>query len=177
MTWHDIGAERPNDAKTAPVTMCASAGTGVQRRRVTITFRDPEILALPWVKKGRMVKVMIGRGEHDGRLRIVAGAGAKLFSIGQKATQEKQICLRSATLAAALPLRPGEIAPVSCGYDWHNDWIEIDLPKWALPQSAQGAPRLSDLSVPATKAPVKREPSVLDGVPVPISRAAGGPVR
>ena len=177
MSWQDISPES-RGAKRADVSMCVSAGVGAQRRRVTITFRDKEMLAMKWLAHGQSARIMIGRSEHEGRLRIVPGDGATLFSIGVKAAQGDQVCIRSGTLAAALPLRPGAIAAQGVGYDFGDDWIEIDLPGWAKPASPHGAPRLSDLSVPPSP-PRKAEPyrGLLADTPAPISRAAGGPIR
>lgn len=168
MSWRKIEADRRSAAKN-DVTMCVSAGEGVRRRCVTITFRDTDLLALPWFQVGQKVDLLIGDGEHKGRVRIQPGGNAELTRVAGRQVNG-QVSVRSAALVSALPLRPGKISPEVVGYDFGDDWVEIDLPAWACAASPLPAPSVAQLTGKQPSAPFR---GIASREGIGVSRGAG----
>ncbi len=133
MSWMEVApaAGAGYGAALPAVAMAVNAGNGNMRRRVTVVLRVDQLGNMPWLEPAKAVTVALGTGEHAGKLRITPGGKTPL----QRAAKSKNVMfLRSIGLAARLHIPPGAIKPGLVGFDYHDDWIEIDLPKWAVPR-------------------------------------------
>lgn len=134
MSWSEIVlvARKHNGVKLAAITVAASDGVKRVARRIVIALRPEQIDNLPWLTPGGGVKLLLGHGEHAGKLRLEPGGPAKLV----KSTRGATVMIMSPDLATRLRLPPGRLPPEEVGFDFHDTWIEIDLPKWAVPHTA-----------------------------------------
>lgn len=109
-----------------------------------------------WLADGQGVEVLVGHGEHAGRLRIQPGTRLRLMrATGARPGKPGgtgNLCLR-------LPLLPGvpeaKRAGTSCEFDYHDDWIEVELPAWARPKAEATPPS----ATPAPPKPAATQPA------------------
>jgi len=128
VSWIDLAPakkSRSASAKTGASITCSRPGRFSQR--IGIIVRE-----LPtWWKRGQSVRCLLGAAENKGRLRITPGGP---FEIGSATTGQAK---HSSQPRLLIPLFEGVSSPgvpsQPVQYDYHDDWIEIDLPSWAIP--------------------------------------------
>jgi len=163
MTWHALEPARGR-AAAAAVALSSFLGRGRVAAAMTLTLRRGQLDNHAMIAEGARVRVLLGRGEHAGMLRIEPGEGFVLSRPGGKRPALDLVCIR-------LPLPPGVLAakrqPMPCEYDFGADWIEVTLPAWACPTPAP----LISVPAPAAVAAIDQPPKAT-GNATPPARGA-----
>lgn len=114
----------------ADVTMYVRPAKGVRHPRVVITLRGPLCRELPWLRPNAFVAVELGTERDAGRICIRPDGLHKLKACGPRASANGTVYLSIGLLPG---MAAGAQTAVAPEFDYGDDWLQITLPKWALP--------------------------------------------
>ena len=114
--------------KSAVAFSIAAKPKGVRRPRQMFVVVRPTLLpeGLPWWHPGAFVSVAIGGEMNEGVLRITPGGQHKLLYCGKNS---EVAVLR---LPAFGWIKSPHFATADVEFDHHPEWLQIELPDWAL---------------------------------------------
>ena len=178
MTWTEIAAA-PSAGKApgaAVLVSCKPAfGKTSPQDRLTITFR-PELIGPSgaWIAWRAAVRVLLGDGEHRGRLRIehLPGGAHSLRSTGGTAARK---LVRPCLVLVGLPWIPSvrhASAPVR--HDAGDGWIEVVLPSWCVTPPPPAAVQATAAAPAPGPKPNGRGYSGVDHLPDPVAQGRRG---
>lgn len=130
-------------------TMKATGRRGNRRPRVTLSVPVGLVREVAWWKQGCMVGVRLGDGPDAGKLRVVSGGPYRVVST--TARHEHLTCF--VRLDPLPGMIPGDHPRTPVEFEYHNDWIEVELPAWAMGRRAIPAPTDGAVAAPAARAP------------------------
>ena len=140
MPWTKINApacvtsELSHAAVRLSVSAASKTKTGKDTPRFLNLFVRPEKLdGLTFWAPDRWVAMSIGTGDNAGRLRFTPGSSSgedfKILRPFHKASKYPSFALR---IPRPVGIDADQHASEISLYDWQSDWLEIDLPAWAL---------------------------------------------
>lgn len=130
MAWETlVPTGKLSDKGNFPVRIKVSPPTRRGRAsRLFISIR-PDLMegGLPFWSVGQAVHVMVGTGEHAGRLRIQPGNQFKIAAIGATGKQ-------AASIVVPVPdvMDDAKRDRLCCEYDHNDAWLEIVIPALLL---------------------------------------------
>jgi hypothetical protein len=148
MSWSPLTKPAPAAGRRAAVALSMSPGKGRHAPSMTLTLRLAQLENMAILQLGAGVRALLGGGEHEGMLRIEAGADILVGRPGGKRPAPDLVTIR-----LPLPPRvaPSRQKPVPCEHDFADGWLELTLPAWARPALPAAVPQAG--AMPASPFP------------------------
>jgi hypothetical protein len=158
MSWEPL---EPGSAGALPLGRCApvalSMMTGKGRRRpgLTLTLRLKAFNNPGWLAQGQGVRALLGRGEHEGLLRIEPGHNLR---VGRPGGRRPAPDLVTITLPLPVGIPAAKHPPTSCEWEISDTqrWLDVTLPPWACPSATEAPVPTGNATPPARGAELAR---------------------